>query len=90
MFGTLDSQNYSLYIKYLPGPEAQTWVRFTLRIAVPRYKVVKTRKCTKWPQSELERLTVKTTPYTLKNYPEAQILVLFAKCPAVSNILQIL
>ena len=32
------------------------------------YKVGKNRKCTKWPQSEREHLTVKSTPYTLNTY----------------------
>ncbi len=33
-----------------------------------RYKVAKNRKCTKWPQTELEHLTVKSTLYTLNTY----------------------
>ncbi len=34
-----------------------------------RYKVARNRKCTEWPQTELEHLTVKRTLYTLNAYP---------------------
>ncbi len=34
-----------------------------------RYKVAENWKCTEWPQTELEHLTVKSTLYTLNTYP---------------------
>ncbi len=49
------------------------------------YKVAENRKCTKWPQTELKHLPVKSTLYTL-NTPEAQILVHFALRLAISEI----
>ncbi len=33
-----------------------------------RYKVAKNQKCTEWPQTELEHLTVKSTLFTLNIY----------------------
>ncbi len=49
------------------------------------YKVSENRKCTEWPQTELEQLTVKNTLYTLLT-PEVQIFVRFAPRLAVSKI----
>ncbi len=48
-------------------------------------KVGENRKCTEWPQTELEQLTVKSTLYTLLT-PEGQIMVRFALRLAVSEI----
>ncbi len=42
-------------------------------------------KYTKWPQTEIERLTVKSTPYTLNTYPIGCILVCFAVRIAISE-----
>ena len=44
------------------------------------------RKCTEWPQTELEHLTVKITPCTLNTYPWGPILVRFALRVFVSEI----
>ncbi len=33
------------------------------------YEISKSRKCTEWPQTELEHLRVKSTLYTLNTYP---------------------
>ena len=56
-------------------PEAQILSCFTLRIAVSETNVQGQRKseCTEWPQTELEHIIVKSTPYTIPT-PEAQIL----------------
>ncbi len=54
------------------------------------YKVGENGKCTEWPQSELEHLTVKTQKYSIytkHNLPaDAQILVCFPLQQAVSKI----
>ena len=50
------------------------------------YKVGENRKCTEWPQTELEHLTVKRTLYTIILNPEAQTLVRFTLRLAVSDI----
>ncbi len=53
------------------------------------YRISENQKCTEWPQTELEHLTVKSSLYTLKTYlwaVEAQILVRFALRLAVSEI----
>ncbi len=42
------------------------------------YKVGENRKCTEWPETEIEYLTVKSTLYTPNITPEAKILVGFA------------
>ena len=44
---------------------------FSLYKPFPRYNLVKNRKCTEWPQTELEHLTVKITLHTgyTKNTP---------------------
>ena len=34
-----------------------------------RYKVAENQKCTEWPRTELEQLTVKSILYTLNTYP---------------------
>ena len=34
-----------------------------------RYKIVENRKCTEWPQNELETWAVKSTLYALNTYP---------------------
>ncbi len=57
---TLNSLKYPVYIKYLPL-EAQILVLLAL---IPRYTVIKYQKCTEWPQTEVEHLTVKSTLYT--------------------------
>ena len=50
-------------------------VSFALRLAICEiqmynmYKVGENRKCTEWPQTELEHLTVKSTLHTLNTYP---------------------
>ncbi len=44
-------------------------MRFALRLAVSEIHVSENRKCTEWPQTELEDLTVKSTLYTLNTYP---------------------
>ena len=54
-----------------------------------RYKVAEIRKCTEWPQTELEQLTVKNTPYTLTTGTYLRgpnFVVCFALWQAVSEI----
>ncbi len=43
-------------------------VRFALRLGVSEIQGRQNQKCTKWPQTELEHLTVKSTLYTLNTY----------------------
>ncbi len=47
-----------------------------------RYKVVDNRKCTKWPQTELAHLTVKSTLHRLITNLRCQIFVRFTLRPA--------
>ncbi len=42
------------------------FVHFALGLTVSEIQVL---KCAEWPQTELEHLTVKSTPYTLNSYP---------------------
>ena len=67
--GTVYTGTYTKYLTF----EAQSLVHFSLWLAVPRYNVhvqgQQNRKCTEWPQTELEHLTVKGTLYTLNTYP---------------------
>ncbi len=63
-----NSQKYSKYTKYLPLRSKFSFVSL-YDYPFPRYKVVKNRKCTEWPQTELEHLTVKSTLYTLNTHP---------------------
>ena len=67
---TFDSQKYTVYMTYLPlGPKF--WSVFLYDLPFPRCnmnKVGEKRKCTEWPQTELEHLTVKSTLYTLNTY----------------------
>ncbi len=82
---TLSSQTYSIYTKYLPlRPKVSSVLLYDHPF--PRYKFAENRKCTEWPQTELEHLTGKSTLYTLNTYPEAQILVRFALWLAVFEI----
>ena len=68
----LNSQKYSIYTELLT-PEAQivVLVRFALRLVVfeIHVEVGDNQKCSEWPQSELEHLTVKRTLYALDTYP---------------------
>ena len=63
-------------------------VRFTLRLAVAEIHVQGQRKSEmhRMTQTELGTLDVKSTLYTLKAYPEAQILVRFTQRLAVAEI----
>ena len=67
---TFKSQK-SLYIHLVLTHKGQIVVRFALRLVVSEIyvQVVKNRKCTEWPQTEYEHLTVKSTLYTLNTYP---------------------
>ena len=68
---TLNSQKYPVYMKYLP-PRAKYWSILLYGQPFSRYKVAenrKFRKCTEWPQTDFEILTVISTSYTLSNYP---------------------
>ncbi len=51
-----------------------------------RYRAVENRKCTEWPQSDLERLIVNNRPFTPNKYPQGQNLSLFGLRPAVFEI----
>ena len=64
--GTLNSQKYFIYTRYLP-PGTQILVSFALQLqGRQKYKVVKNWKSTERPQTELEHLTVKSILYTLR------------------------
>ncbi len=68
---TLNTQNYSVYIKYLPQ-RSKFWCVLLYDYPFPRYntyKVGENRKCTEWPQTELDDSAVKSTLYTLNTYP---------------------
>ena len=54
---THNSQKYPVYTKYLPLRQ-KIWSLTLYDQPFPRYKDVKNRKCTTWPQNELEHLTV--------------------------------
>ncbi len=57
-----------LSTKYLPL-RPKVWSVSLYGQRFPRYKVAEYRKCTEWPQTELQHLTVKSTLYTLNTYP---------------------
>ena len=76
----LYSQKYPACTNYSP-PRSKFWPLSLHDKLFLRYKVVenwKNGKCTKLPQNELERLTIKSNLYTLVT-PKAQILVCFTK-----------
>ena len=57
---TLNSQKYSIYNKYLPL-RPKFWSVLLYDYPFPRYNmynVGEKQKCTEWPQTELEHLTV--------------------------------
>ncbi len=56
--------------KYL---EAQSWSVFLYDQSIQRCRKSEKQKCTEWPQTDLEHLTVKSTPYKLST-PDTQIL----------------
>ncbi len=68
---TLSSQKYFIHTICLPlRPKFCSVLLY--KWSFPRYnmyKVGENRKCTEWPQTELEHLTVKNTLYTLNTYP---------------------
>ncbi len=76
---TLNSQNCPAYIKYLfRGPN------FVLRPAafkVQGWCKSEIRKCTEWPETDPENLTVKSTWYTLSKYPRGPNVGPFALRP---------
>ena len=68
---TLNSQRYHLYSKY-ERLKPTFWSVSLYAHPFSRYKVDenrKYRKCTAWPQTDPEHLTVKSTTYTLSAYP---------------------
>ncbi len=65
---TLNSQKYCIYTKYLPL-RLKCWSILLHDHWFSRHKVGENRKCTEWPQTELEHLTVNSTLYTLSTYP---------------------
>ncbi len=73
-----------------PSPEFS--VHFALQPTIFEIKVAKNRKCTEWPQTDLEHLTVKSTLFALNTPPPlpAQILLRFALRGAVFKISHIL
>ncbi len=50
-------------------PDAQISIRFALRQAIFEIQVVKNRKCTEWPQNDLNHIPDKSYLYTLNTYP---------------------
>ncbi len=75
---TLNSQKYSIYTKYLPLKSKFFSVLLLFSRFWDTYKVAENRKCTQWPQTELEHLTVKSLYIHYMPIPEAQILARFA------------
>ena len=64
---TLNSQKYYIYTKYLPLRSTFSSVLlYNQRFS--RYKVAENWKCTEWPQTELEHLTIKSTLYTINTH----------------------
>ena len=51
-----------------------------------RYKVDENRKCTQWPQNDLNHLSVKSTLSTLNTHPRAKISLFFTLWPAIFEI----
>ncbi len=70
----------------LPSPRLQSALLYDQHVL--RYKVAKHRKCTEWPQNDIERvLYTGYTPVYSKYYPSSlQSLVHFAPRPAVFKI----
>ncbi len=68
---TLNSQKYSIYANtYQWGPNVGPFHSTnSLFSRYNMYKVSENRKCTEWPKTELEHLTVKSTQYTLDTTP---------------------
>ncbi len=63
---TLNSQMYLRTLNAYPrGPNFGPF-RSTISVF---HKIAENRKCTEWPQTELEHLTVKSSVYTLNTYP---------------------
>ncbi len=74
---TLNSQKCHIYvllstyprglvvIHVLLTPEAWLWFVSLYGKVLSRYKVVRNRTCTEWPQNDLEYLTDKSTLYTV-------------------------
>ncbi len=52
-------------IHWIVEPKAQFFLCFGLGPVVFRCKIIENQKCTKWPQTDLENLTVKSSFYTL-------------------------
>ena len=84
---TVKSPLYTLNT-YPRGPNYGLFRSTTSRIRDTRPP--KNPKCTEWPQTVPQRLTIKTAMHTLNTDPWAQIWVRFALRPAVSKILHIL
>ena len=58
---------YTVYTEYLPlRPKFSSILLYNQLFW--RYKVVENQKCTKWPQTDLEHLTVKSILYALNTY----------------------
>ena len=55
----------------------QILVFFSLQSGFFEIQGCRNQKCTEWPQSELENLTVKSTLYTLKTHPKGPNFYLF-------------
>ena len=62
-------RKYPVYTEYSPPRTKFHSVSFYDQ-PFSRYKVVENRKCTKWPQNDLNHLTVKSTLYTLNANPQ--------------------
>ena len=66
LLGHLLDKDISVWYKLTDVVAVQIYLKIKVK---SRYKVIKIRKCTEWPQTELERVTVKSTPYTINTYP---------------------
>ncbi len=79
-------------IQYVLNPETKLWSLSIYNQAFSRYKVAenrKNRKCTEWPQTDLEKLTVKSTLKSLSSCDRGPILVHFALWAGVLKIVYI-
>ena len=68
---TYNCHKHPVYIESLP-PRPKFHSVSLYELSFSRYKVVESRKCTEWPQNDLNHLTFKSTLYTLNTYLRGQ------------------
>ncbi len=85
----LIDKSYSIHSWILSPPTTPSpkFHCFALLYPFSRYKIIKTRKCSEWPQNDLSHLTVKSIHWTLT--PEAQISIRFALRSLIFQIIEV-